>query len=103
MDTEYIHVRSNNNLQVDEQTDYKNNCYQTVNNTNCANYEESQPTLEPLSVTHECFQTIKPLFERNYKTINRQSINKKNYTKIMKHPSDDLLKVIDHQQSGSFP
>ena len=44
----------------------------------------------------ECFQSIKPILERNYVTINRQPINERTfYTKIMKHPSDDVLKVID--------
>ena len=39
---------------------------------------------------------MKPLFERNYETINRQSINERTFsTKIIKHPSDDVLKVID--------
>ena len=48
MDIEYAHVRSNNSSQVNEQTDYKNNCSETTNNSNCGSYEESQPTLEPL-------------------------------------------------------
>ena len=48
MDTEYAHVRSNNSSQVNEQTDYKNNCSETTNNSNCGSHEESQPTLEPL-------------------------------------------------------
>ena len=39
---------------------------------------------------------MKPLFERNYETINRQSINERTVTtKIMKHSSDDVLKMID--------
>ena len=56
-----------------------------------------KPTLKPLTITQQdCFQTIKPLFERNYETINRQSINERTFTaKIIKHPSDDVLKVID--------
>ena len=97
MDTEYVHVRSNNNSEADEQTDYSNNCSETVNNSHSGSYEESQPTLEPLTVIQqECFQSIKPLFERNCVTINRQPINERTFcTKIMKHPSDDVLKVID--------
>ena len=59
--------------------------------------KKSQPTFEPLTIIQqECFQSIKPLFERNYETINRQPINERTFcTKIMKHPSDDVLKVID--------
>ena len=93
MDTEYVHVRSNNSSQVNEQTDYRNNYSETANNSNCG----SQPTLEPLTITQqECFKTMKPLFERDYKTINRQFINERTFTtKIMKHPSDNVLKVID--------
>ena len=55
--TEYVHVRLNTNWQVDEQTDYSNNYSETVNNSDCGSYEESQPTLEPLTITQqECFQ-----------------------------------------------
>ena len=76
IDTEYVHFRSNNNSEVDEQTDYSNNCSETVNNSHSSSYEESQPALEPLAIIQqECFQSIKPLFERNYVTINRQLIN----------------------------
>ena len=94
MDTEYVHFRSNNNSEVDEQTDYSNNCSETVNNSHS---KESQPTFEPLTIIQqECFQSIKPLFEWNYVTINRQPINERTFsTKIVKHPSDDVLKVID--------
>ena len=97
MGTEYVHIRSNNSSQVNEPTDYRNNCFETANNSNSVSYEESQPHLEPLTITQqECFQTMKPLFERNYETINRQSINERTFsTKIIKHPSDDVLKVID--------
>ena len=97
MDTEYVHNRSNNSSQVNEPTDYRNNCFETANNSNSVSYEESQPHLEPLTITQqECFQTMKPLFERNYETINRQSITERTFsTKIIKHPSDDVLKVID--------
>ena len=96
MDTEYVYNRSNNSWQVNEPTEYRNNCFETANNLSSVSYEESQPHLEPLTITQqECFQTIKPLFERNYETINRQSINERTFsTKIMKHPSDDVLKVI---------
>ena len=50
-----------------------------------------------LTVTQqEYFHRIKSLFERNYETINRQCINERTFTiKIMKHPSDNVLKVID--------
>ena len=48
MDTEYVHVRSNNSSPVNEQIDYKNNCSETTDNSNCGSHEESQPTLEPL-------------------------------------------------------
>ena len=76
MDTEYVHIRSNNRSQVNEPTDYRNSCFETANNSNSGSYEESKPNLEPLTITQqECFQTIKLLFERNYETINRQSIN----------------------------
>ena len=97
MDTEYVNFRSNNNSEVDEQTDYSNNCSENVNNSHSGSYEESQPTLEPLTIIQqEGVQSIRPLFERNYVTINRQSINERTFsTKIMKHPSDDVLKVID--------
>ena len=97
MDTEYVHNRSNNSSQVNEQTDYRNDCFETANNSNSVSYEESQPNLEPLTVTQqEYFQTMKPLFERNYDTINRKSINERTFsTKTIKHPSDDVLKVID--------
>ena len=96
-DTEYVHNRSNYSWQVNEPTDYRNNCFETASNSNSGSYEESQPTLEPLTMTQpECFPTMKPLFERNYETINRQSINERTFsTKIIKHPSDDVLKVID--------
>ena len=97
MDTEYVHNRSNNSSQVNEPTDYRNKCFETANNSNNVSYEESQPHLEPLTITQqECFQTMKPLFEPNYETINRQSITERTFsTKIIKHPSDDVLKVID--------
>ena len=97
MDTEYVHFRSNNNSEVDGQTDYCNNCSETVNSSHSGSYEESQPTFEPLTIIQqECFQSIKPLFERNYESFNRQPINERTFcTKIMKHPSDDVLKVID--------
>ena len=97
MDTEYVHNRSNNSSQVNEPTDYRNSCFETANNSNNVSYEESQPHLEPLTITQqECFQTMKPLFERNYETMNRQSITERTFiTKIIKHPSDDVLKVID--------
>ena len=59
MDTEYVHFRSNNNLQVDAQTNYSNNCSETNNNSNCGSYEESQSTLEPLPITQQkCFLSI---------------------------------------------
>ena len=45
MDTEYVHVRWNNSSQINEQTDYRNNCSETANNSNCGSHEESQPTL----------------------------------------------------------
>ena len=62
MDTEYVHFRSNNNSQVDEETDYSNYCSETVNNSNSGSYEESQPTLEPLTIIQqECFQSIKTI------------------------------------------
>ena len=48
MDTEYVHVRSNNSSPVNKQTDYKNNCSETTDNLNYGSHEESQPTLEPL-------------------------------------------------------
>ena len=32
MDTEYVHIRSNNSSQVNEPNDYRNNCFQTANN-----------------------------------------------------------------------
>ena len=39
---------------------------------------------------------MKPLFECNYETINRQPINERTFsTKIIKHTSDDVLKVTD--------
>ena len=59
MHTEYVHFRSNNNLQVDAQTNYSNNRSETNNNSNCGSYEESQSTLEPLPITQQkCFQSI---------------------------------------------
>ena len=84
-------------MQVNEPTDYRNNYFETADNSNSGSYEKSQPNLGPLTITQqECFQTMKPLFERNYETINRQSINERTFsTKIIKHPSDDVLKVID--------
>ena len=45
MDTEYVHVRSNNNSQVDEQTDNRSNCSEIVNDSNCGSYEESHNLL----------------------------------------------------------
>ena len=97
MDTEYVHVWSNNSSQVNEPTDCRNNCSETSNNSNSGSYEEWQSSLEPLTITQrECFQTMKPLFEHNYETIKRQSVNERTFTtKIIKHPSDDILKVID--------
>ena len=72
MDTEYVHFRSNDNSQVDERTDCSNNCSESVNSSNSDSYETSQPTLEPLTIIQqECFQSIKPLFERSYVTINK--------------------------------
>ena len=63
MDTEYLYVRSNNNSQVNEQTDCRNNCSETANSLNCGSHEQSQPTLEPLTITQqEYFQTMKPLY-----------------------------------------
>ena len=97
MDTEYVHNKSNNSSQVNEPIDYRNNRFETAKNSNRVSYEESQPHLEPLTITQqECFQTMKPFFERNYETINRQSINERTLsTKIIKRPSDNVLKVID--------
>ena len=96
MDTEYVHIRSNNSSQVNEPTDYRYNCFETANNSNNGSYEESQSNLKPLTITQqECFQTMKPLFEHNYEGINKQLLNERTYsTKIIKHPSDDVLKVI---------
>ena len=104
MDTEYINFRSSNNSQVDEQTDNSNNCSETINNSNCGSYEESQPTLEPFTIIQqERLQSIKPLFERDFVTIDRQSITEIKFcTKIMKHPSDDVLKVIDQLAKQKF-
>ena len=51
MDTEYVHVRSNNSSQVNEPTDYRNNCFENANNSNSGSYEESQPILQPLTIT----------------------------------------------------
>ena len=104
MDTDYVHNGSNNSSQVNEPTDYRNNCFKTANNSNSVGYEESQPHLKPLTTTqHECFQTMKPLFERNYETIYRQSINERTFsTKIIKHPSDGVLKVIDRLAKRKF-
>ena len=80
MDTEYVHFRSNNNSEVDEQTDYSNICSETVNNSHSGSYEESQPTFEPLTIIQqEYFQSIKPLFERKYVTINRQPIMREHF------------------------
>ena len=59
MDTEYVHNRSNNSSQVNEPTDYRNNCFETANNSNSVSYEESQPHLEPLTIT----QQMKPLID----------------------------------------
>ena len=89
MDTEYIHVRSNNSSQFSEPTKFRNNCSETANNSNS--------TLEPLTITQqECFQTTKPLFECNYETINREPINERTFTiKIIKHPFDEVLTVTD--------
>ena len=89
MDTEYIHVRSNNSSQFNEPTKFRNNCSETANNSNS--------TLEPLTITQqECFQTTKPLFECNYETINREPINERTFTiKIIKHPFDEVLTVTD--------
>ena len=97
MDTEYVHIRSNDNSQVNEPTDSTSNCFDTANNSNSGSYEEPQTNLEPLTITQqEFFQTIKPLFERNDETINKQSTNERTFsTKIIKRPSDDVLKVID--------
>ena len=39
-DIEYVHVISNNNWQVDGETDYYNNCSETVNNSYSGGYEE---------------------------------------------------------------
>ena len=46
---------------------------------------------------------MKPIFEHNYETINRQSINERTFsTKFMKHPSNDDLKVIDQLEKGKL-
>ena len=97
MDTEYIHVRSNNSSQFNEPTKFRNNCSETANNSNS--------TLEPLTITQqECFQTTKPLFECNYETINREPINERTFTiKIIKHPFDEVLTVTDRLAKQNLP
>ena len=97
MDTEYIHVRSNNSSQFNEPTNFRNNCSETANNSNS--------TLEPLTITQqECFQTTKPLFECNYETINREPINERTFTiKIIKHPFDEVLAVTDRLAKQNLP
>ena len=40
MDTEYVHVRSNNSSQVNGPIEYRNNCFQTANNSNSGSNEE---------------------------------------------------------------
>ena len=99
MDTEYIHVRSNNSLQFNEPTDYRNNCSETANNSN-----STLELLEPLTITpQECFQT-KPLFECNYETINREPINERAFTiKIIRHPLNEVLTVIDQVAKQNLP
>ena len=53
MGTSYVNVTSNCNSKIDKP---KNRNYsETGNNANCGNYEQSQPTLEPLSVTEQGF------------------------------------------------
>ena len=49
MDTEYVHIRSNNSSQVNEPTNYRYICFETANNSNSSSYEESQPNLEQLT------------------------------------------------------
>ena len=97
MDTEYIHVRSNNSSQFNEPTKFRNNCSETANNSNS--------TLEPLTITQqECFQTTKPLFECNYETINREPINERTFTiKIIKHPFDEVLTVTYRLAKQNLP
>ena len=63
MNTEYVDFRSNNISQVNEPTGYRNNYSEAASNSNSGSYEESQPTLESLTIAQEvCFQTMKPLF-----------------------------------------
>ena len=45
IDTEYVHVRSNNSSQVNEPTDCSNNCFETAYDLNSGSNEESQRTL----------------------------------------------------------
>ena len=40
MDTEYVHVRSNNSSQVNGPIEYRNNCFETANNSNSGSNEE---------------------------------------------------------------
>ena len=40
MDTEYVHVRSNNSSQVNEPTNCRNNCSETANNSNSGSCEK---------------------------------------------------------------
>ena len=92
----YVNVTPNCNSKADEPTNH--NYSETGNKANCVNYEESQPTLEPLSTTEQVlFKTIKPLFGCSYEAVNWQSINERIFsTKIMNNPSDYVMKVIDY-------
>ena len=49
IETKYVNVALNCNSKVDEPAN--DNYSETGNNTNCGNYEQSQPTLELLSIT----------------------------------------------------
>lgn len=96
METVYVNVTSNDNLQADEHNNYSNNSVGNKNSTNCGNCEESKLTLKPLSITQQkLFETIKAMFGCNYQTIGKQSTRNIIFsTEIKEHPSDGEMIIM---------
>lgn len=60
MGIKYVNVTPNCNSKVDEPTNH--NYSETGNSADCGKHEQSQSTLEPLSITEQVlFKTIKPI------------------------------------------
>ena len=98
MDTEFhntISIAAESNIVNNEVVDEVNCTVNTVNNQ--AADETIFQHVTPLSLTRqELLEVLKPIFERNYEIIKKQSIEERLYsTNCSKTLSDDVIKVTD--------